>query len=231
MLITTTELKAYTICPMLCKFDTQPAVDPLLIALKRALGYLYSFEMSNNKKVLEGSMVNKWDKIWRQEAGDLDEDELAERAVEGWLIIKKFMDKVYKPDKRVPRIVGLSHKAKINGIHLQTTFDVVLHGEKEEVTLLEFGTVRNTHNVRWQLETDIEAKAKLYLLKRSLGRSNCRMVRYSLNKNINKTSIKATQAFMKDTEETILGIVDNIQEELFYPSPTCKCPHPDKCKS
>jgi len=231
MIITTTELKAYTVCPMLCKFGTKPAVDPLLIALKRALTYLYSFEMSNNKKVLEGSMVNKWDKIWRQEAGDLGEDELAERAVEGWLIIKKFMDKVYGSDKRVPRIVNLSHKASVEKIHFQTVFDVVLHGPKEEVTLLEFGTVRDTHNLRWQLETDIEAKAKLYLLKRSLGRSNCTLIRYNLNKNLNKTSIKATPTFMKDTEETILGIVDNIEEELFYPSPTCKCPHPERCKS
>jgi len=100
MIITTQDLQAYTICPMLCKFNTHPPVDPLLKALKRALNYLYSFEMSNHKKVTEESMMSKWDKIWKQGAGSIDDKLLAERAMDGWLIIKKFMNKAYLKNKQ-----------------------------------------------------------------------------------------------------------------------------------
>jgi hypothetical protein len=230
MIITTQDLKSYTICPMLCKFNTAPPVDPLLAALKKALSYLYAFEMSNNHKVTESSMINRWDRILASEAKDLPEKEMAELAVEGWLIIKRFMDRVYNTDKRTPHIVGLRHKANIGNIHLQTLFDVVLMGERGKITLLEFGTVREAYNVRWQLAIDIEAKAKLYLLKQSLGRISCELIRYNLNKPLHKVSLKATPEFMKETEETILGIINNIQAGLFYQSPTCKCPHPEKCK-
>ena len=230
MIITTQDLQAYTICPMLCKFNTHPPVDPLLKALKRALNYLYSFEMSNHKKVTEESMMSKWDKIWKQGAGSIDDKLLAERAMDGWLIIKKFMNKAYLKNKQVPRVVSLEHKTHIQrDIFLQTVFDVVLQGKQENITLLEFSTTRNK-NLIYNLEADIEARAKLYLLKKSIGRSNCELIRYGLDQNVNKVSIKATKTFMEDTEDIILGIINNIKDELFYPSPTCKCKHPDKCR-
>lgn len=221
MLITTEDLKQYTICPMLLKHKYPLRKDPFLLALKQALTYLYAFEMSNNKKVTSRSMMSKWDKIWGQE----------DRAVHGWMIIKKFMDKVYNKDKRIPHLVNLDYKSQVGPIHIATHFDVILSDNLGNLTLLEFGLATNHMHLQLQLDADIEAKTKLLILHKSLDNHTCTLIRYNLNEHLSSAKIITNNQFVTSTEKIIRGIINNIHNELFYPVPTCKCPHPKKCKN
>jgi hypothetical protein len=234
MLIHTTDLQKYTICPMMCKFGTPLPKNPFLFALKQALIYLYAFEMSNETKVNQQSMMSKWDRIWLKEAktAKLKNKEISKKAVDGWMIIKKYMNRVYLKDESIPHIVGLNYRGQLGSCYIDTNYDVILSDENGFLTLIEFSMSTDERHLQWQLDSDIAAKTKLLILHQSLGgATKCQLIRYNLNKHLNKASIYATNEFLKDTEQLVYGIINNIKNNLYYPSPTCKCVHPEKCKN
>jgi hypothetical protein len=219
---------------MMCKFKTPLPVNPFLIALKQALIYLYTFEMSNEIKVNQQSMMSKWDKIWLKEAkaAGLGEQDILDKAVNGWLIIKKYMDKVYSEDPRLSHLVGLNYRDQLGIDYIDVNFDVILSDEDGLLTLLEFSMDTDEKYLQWQLDSDIEAKTKLLLLYRSLsGEVPCQLTRYNLNKKLTSASIYSTKEFLQNTEQLIYGIIYNIKHNLYYPSPNCKCIHPEKCQN
>jgi hypothetical protein len=242
----TADLQKYNICPMMHKFGTPLPKNPFLLALKQALVYLYIFEMSsetrvrpNNKKKVERykisyqSMMNKWDKIWTKEAKntELSDKEIAKKAVDGWLIIKKYMDDVYLDDTRLPNIAGLNYRATFDGCHIDTTYDVILSDEDGFLTLIEFSMSTNDKYLQKQLDDDIAAKAKLLLLHEAMPDVKCQLVRYNLNKKLLSAFVYGTKEFFKDTRETICKILHNIDNKIYKPNPNCKCVHPEKCKN
>ena len=233
MIIHTADLAKYNICPMMYKFGTSLPKDPFLLALKQALIYLYAFEMSNEKKADQQSMMNRWDRIWLKHAktANLEDEEISEKAVDGWLIIKKYMDDVYLNDDRLAHIAGLNYRAKFFDDYIDTTYDIILSDEHGFLTLIEFSMETNHQNLQEQLDKDIAARTKLLLLHYAMPDTKCQLVRYNLNKILTKTFICGNKDFYTSTKRKIKRILNNIKNNTYRPNPHCKCVHPEKCKN
>lgn len=214
MIIHTEDLRRYTICPMMYKSRDPFVYDPFLSAIKQTLIYLYAWEMSNQKKISAKSAMAKWDSLWGKKAGSTD----------GWLMIQKFMRRVYNWDDRVPHLINLDYKAQWGKDFINTHFDIVLSGKDGTLTFLEFNCAP-TNDFRRQLETDIEAKAKLLILQKDLNHGKLELIRYNLNKRLDSARITVDPKFTMETTKLINGIIGNIKNEIFYPSPTCNCKH------
>ena len=227
MLIHTRELKLYDRCPKCYELKRYPKIDPFLVAVKKALIYLYSFEMSNNHKVTPSSMINKWDKIWSTEAAkhNLTSEEISEKAVNGWLIINKYINDIYLEDYRIPRLVNLTHREQVDKFHFETDFDVILlDPQEDEIFIIEFTTLSD-HYVMKDLENNIEIKTKLFLLSKALNHNTCQLIKCHLNQSLTKVIISMSDICEPNIQSILVGLANNIKRGLFDPSPLCKESH------